>query len=112
MPKQSKHAKQAAELAKYLTSVNSQIAAFKARNNLPSSPQALDDPAVTSFKNEYFSDAPVGQIYAKGAKALKPLYLGADSNPVGQRFEDALLALEQEGCRPTRRGRRPRRRRT
>ncbi|WP_396449129.1 ABC transporter substrate-binding protein [Actinomadura sp.] len=100
VPKQSKHAEQAAELAKYLTSVNSQIVAFKARNNLPSSPQALDDPAVKSFKNEYFSDAPVGEIYAAGAKAVKPLYLGADNNPVGQRFEDALLALEQGRLAP------------
>jgi cellobiose transport system substrate-binding protein len=100
VPKQSRHAKEAAELAKYLTSVQSQIAAFKARNNLPSSPQALDDPAVTSFKNEYFNDAPVGQIYARGAKAIKPLYLGADTNPVQQRFEDALLALEQGRLAP------------
>ncbi|TDD61419.1 extracellular solute-binding protein [Actinomadura darangshiensis] len=100
VPKQSKHAAQAAELAKYLTSVKSQVAAFKARNNLPSSPQALDDPAVASFKNEYFSDAPVGQIYARGAKAIKPLYLGADNNPVQQRFEDALLALEQGRLSP------------
>lgn len=100
VPKQSRHAKEAAELAKYLTSVNSQITAFKARNNLPSSPQALDDPAVKSFKNEYFSDAPVGEIYAAGAKAVKPLYLGADNNPVGQRFEDALLALEQGRLAP------------
>ncbi|SFO56051.1 extracellular solute-binding protein [Actinomadura madurae] len=100
VPKQSKHVKEAAELAKYLTSVKSQIAAFKARNNLPSSPQALDDPAVTSFKNEYFNDAPVGRIYARGAKSIKPLYLGADSNPVQQRFEDALLALEQGRLSP------------
>jgi cellobiose transport system substrate-binding protein len=100
VPKQSKHATEAAELAKYLTSVNGQITAFKARNNLPSSPQALDDPAVKSFKNEYFSDAPVGEIYAAGAKAVKPLYLGADNNPVGQRFEDALLALEQGRLAP------------
>lgn len=100
VPKQSRHAAEAAELAKYLTGVQSQIAAFKARNNLPSSPQALDDPAVTSFKNEYFNDAPVGQIYARGAKAIKPLYLGADTNPVQQRFEDALLALEQGRLAP------------
>ncbi|TDC69626.1 extracellular solute-binding protein [Actinomadura sp. GC306] len=100
VPKQSKHAEEAAELVKYLTSVQSQIAAFKARNNLPSSPQALDDPAVTSFKNEYFNDAPVGKIYGSGAKAIKPLYLGAASNPVQQRFEDALLALEQDRLKP------------
>ncbi|SEG92081.1 cellobiose transport system substrate-binding protein [Thermomonospora echinospora] len=100
VPKQSAHPKEAAELAKFLTGPDSQITAFKARNNLPSSPKALGDPAVTSFRNEYFSDAPVGEIYAGGAKALRPLYLGADNNPVGQRFEDALLALEQGKLAP------------
>ncbi|WP_433324214.1 extracellular solute-binding protein [Spirillospora sp. CA-294931] len=100
VPKQSRHQREAAELVKYLTGADSQIAAFKARNNLPSSPRALDDPAVTSFRNDYFGGAPVGKIYASGAKALKPLYLGADTNPVNQRFEDALLALEQGRLAP------------
>jgi cellobiose transport system substrate-binding protein len=100
VPRQSRHPEQAAALAKFLTSVDSQITAFKARNNLPSSPRALDDPAVRSFRNEYFNGAPVGEIYAGGAKALKPLYLGSDNNPVNQRFEDALLALEQGRLAP------------
>ena len=47
VPKQSKHQKEAVELAKFLTSAKGQIGAFKAKGPLPSSPQALDDPAVT-----------------------------------------------------------------
>ncbi|TNY38014.1 ABC transporter substrate-binding protein [Thermomonospora catenispora] len=100
VPKGTEHPKEAVELVKFLTSPQSQIAAFKARNNLPSSPQALDDPAVKSFRNEYFNNAPVGEIYASGAKALKPLYLGENTNPVNQRFEDALLAVEQGKLTP------------
>ena len=45
MPTQSKHPKEAAELVRFLTSPKGQVAAFKAVNNLPSSPAALDDPA-------------------------------------------------------------------
>ena len=39
VPTQSKHQKEAVELAKFLTSQASQLAAFKAAGNLPSSPK-------------------------------------------------------------------------
>ncbi len=60
VPTQSKHPKEAAELVRFLTSPKGQVAAFKAVNNLPSSPVALDDPALQSFTNPYFNNAPVG----------------------------------------------------
>ena len=46
VPAQSKHPKEAYELAKFLTSKEGLIGAFKEKGPLPSSPQALDDPAV------------------------------------------------------------------
>ena len=58
VPKQSKHQAEAIELAKFLTSAKGQIGAFKAKGPLPSSPQALDDPAITGATNAYFSGAP------------------------------------------------------
>jgi cellobiose transport system substrate-binding protein len=95
VPKQSKHPKEAAELAKFLTSPEGQIAAFKSKGNLPSSPQALDDPAIKSAVNDYFSNAPTGQIYGEGAKLLKPVYLGAKNVPVRTAVENALRTVEQ-----------------
>jgi cellobiose transport system substrate-binding protein len=95
VPAQSKHPKEAAELAKFLTSPQGQTAAFKAKNNFPSSPQAIDDPAVTSAVNEYFSKAPVGKIFGQSAKSLKPVYLGPDNQVVGDGIGDALTAIEQ-----------------
>jgi cellobiose transport system substrate-binding protein len=95
VPKQSKHPKEAAELAKFLTSPAGQIAAFKSKGNLPSSPEALDDPAVKAAVNEYFSNAPTGQIYAEGAKLLKPVYLGKNNVPVRTAVENALRTVEQ-----------------
>ncbi len=95
VPSQSKHPKEAAELAKFLTSPEGQTAAFKAKNNFPSAPQALDDPAVAGAKDEYFSNAPVGKIFGKSAKELKPVYLGPENQQVGDAIGDALTALEQ-----------------
>ena len=65
MPKQSKHPKEAVELAKFLTTAEGQVGAFKAAGNLPSSPQALQDPAVADATNEYFNNAPVGKIFGE-----------------------------------------------
>ncbi|GAA1395789.1 ABC transporter substrate-binding protein [Catellatospora coxensis] len=95
VPKQSKHAKEAAELVKFLTNPAGQTAAFKSKGNLPSSPQALGDAAVKAAVNEYFSNAPTGDIFAKGALDLKPVYLGAKNAPVRTAVENALRTVEQ-----------------
>ena len=95
VPKSSKHAKEAAELVKFLTSAKGQIEAFKKVGNLPSSPQALADPAVAESTNDYFSKAPVGTIFAAGASDLKPVYLGPKNNAVRTAVENSLRAVEQ-----------------
>jgi cellobiose transport system substrate-binding protein len=95
VPTQSKHPKEAADLAKFLTSPQGQIGAFKSANNLPSSPQALNDPAVKAFANPYFNNAPVGAIYGPAAINLKPVYLGADNQEVRMAVESDLRAIAQ-----------------
>jgi len=95
VPTSSKHQAAAAELAKYLTSPEGQISAFKEVGNLPSSPQALADPAVAEGVNEYFSDAPTGELFAAGASELKPVYLGPKNQAVRSAVENALRAIEQ-----------------
>jgi len=95
VPTQSKHQAQAIELAKFLSNPAGQLAAFKAAGNLPSSPQDHQDPALLDFKNPYFSDAPVGAIFIKGAASLKPVYLGAKNQAVRDAIENDLRAVEQ-----------------
>ncbi|MFC0098345.1 ABC transporter substrate-binding protein [Micromonospora marina] len=94
VPKQSKHQAEAIELAKFLTSAKGQIGAFKAKGPLPSSPQALDDPAIMDSKNAYFSEAPVGKIFAEGAKSLKPVYMGPKNQAVRTEVENAVRSVE------------------
>ncbi|MGV9767607.1 ABC transporter substrate-binding protein [Micromonospora tulbaghiae] len=94
VPKQSKHQAEAIELAKFLTSAKGQIGAFKAKGPLPSSPQALDDPAIIDSKNAYFSEAPVGKIFAEGAKSLKPVYMGPKNQAVRTEVENAVRSVE------------------
>ncbi|WBB74263.1 extracellular solute-binding protein [Micromonospora sp. WMMD1128] len=94
VPKQSKHQAEAIELAKFLTSAKGQIGAFKAKGPLPSSPQALADPAIVDSTNAYFSEAPVGKIFAEGAKNLKPVYMGPKNQAVRTEVENAVRTVE------------------
>ncbi|RKN39129.1 ABC transporter substrate-binding protein [Micromonospora endolithica] len=94
VPKQSKHQAEAIKLAKFLTSTEGQIGAFKAKGPLPSSPQALEDPAIADATNAYFSDAPVGKIFAAGAKSLKPVYMGPKNQAVRTEVENAVRTVD------------------
>ena len=100
VPTQSKHPKEAAELVRFLTSPKGQVAAFKSVNALPSSPVALDDPATKAFKNPYFNDAPVGEIFGSGAKELQPVYFGPRNQAVRDAVENTLLAVQQGKLKP------------
>ncbi len=95
VPTQSKHQKEAADLAKFLTTPESQLAVFKQLNNLPSSPTVYTQPDFQSFTNAYFNNAPVGKIFGEGATALKPVYLGANNAAVRTAVENALRSVEQ-----------------
>lgn len=95
VPKQTKHAKEAAELAKFLTSPQGQVGAYKDKNTFPSSPQAQQDPAVSQFKSEYFSGAPVGQLFSASAQQVKPVHLGPKNEAVREDVEDVLISLGQ-----------------
>ncbi|GAA1822093.1 ABC transporter substrate-binding protein [Luedemannella flava] len=94
VPSQSKNQAAAIELAKFLTSAKGQVGAFKAKGPLPSSPQALDDTAVKDSKNAYFNNAPVGEIFATGAKNLKPVYMGPKNQAVRTEVENAVRTVE------------------
>lgn len=95
VPTMSQHPKEAAELAAFLTNAESQVAAFKAKGPLPSNLKALDSPDFKSYKNAYFSDAPVGAIFGEGAKTLKPITMGPKHAAVKERaFEPQLQAYE------------------
>jgi cellobiose transport system substrate-binding protein len=94
VPTQSKHQKEAVALATFLTSAEGQLGAFKAAGNLPSNPKLYADAVLKDAKNEYFNDAPVGELFVAGAANLKPVYLGAKNQPVRDAVENAMRSVE------------------
>jgi len=94
VPTSSENQDLAIKLAQFLTSADGQLSAFESVGNLPSNPTLYSDPAVKGAKNDYFSNAPVGQIFVEGASSLEPVYLGAKNQPVRDAVENALRSVE------------------
>ena len=95
VPKQSKNAALAAELAKFLTSPASEAYIFKQTGNLPSQPALLKSKAVAGFKNPFFNNAPVGQIFATSALRLKPQIIGPQQGAIQTASSNAIQRVEQ-----------------
>jgi cellobiose transport system substrate-binding protein len=94
IPKESEHPEAAYDLAAYLTAPEQELQIFKDTGNLPSLPALYTDPALTSFTNPFFSDAPVGTIFSDTAAALQPQYLGTKNGPVRQAVENVVREVE------------------
>ncbi|OXM70003.1 ABC transporter substrate-binding protein [Amycolatopsis vastitatis] len=97
VPTQSKHPKEAAELAAWLTAPEQQVKAFQAKGNFPSQVKALTDPALLSQTNPYFGGAKVGELFAEQAKKVqKPQYKGPGDGQIQENAASpALQAVEQ-----------------
>jgi len=100
VPSQSKHQAEAADLVKFLTSPESQLAAYEAANTFPSTTKFYKDAAITEHKDDYFNEAPVGKIFGEGAEQVKPVYLGEKNQNVRQEVENVLLAIGQGSLSP------------
>ena len=94
VPADSEHQELAIELVEFLTSADGQMAAFEAVGNLPSNPTLYDTPELAEATNDYFSDAPVGELFVAGAEQLEPVYLGAKNQPVRDVVENAMRSAE------------------
>jgi len=96
IPAQSKKQKQAFEALKWLTGKEGALEAYKAKGPMPSSIPALEDPVFKDSKNEYFNNAPTGQIFGASVKSLKPIYLGPKHQQLWETvFEPQMQAAEQ-----------------
>ena len=97
VPTQSKHPKEAAELASWLTAPEQQIKAFQAKGNFPSQVKALSDPTLLSQTDAYFGGAKVGELFAEQAKKVqKAQYKGPGDGQIQENATaPALQAVEQ-----------------
>jgi cellobiose transport system substrate-binding protein len=100
VPKQSSNQDQAADLVKFLTSPAAEAYVFKQTGNLPSQPALLKSAPVQNFKNPFFSNAPVGSIFANSALRLKPQILGPHQGDIQNLASAAFQRVEQKKSSP------------
>ncbi|WP_419818104.1 ABC transporter substrate-binding protein [Glaciibacter flavus] len=98
VPTQSKHPKEAAALAAYLTTAKSQVAAFQAAGTFPSVTEAQSDSGVTgeSDLTKFFNNAPVGKILASRADGVVAQYKGPNDSVIQEQvFGPATQELDK-----------------
>ena len=97
VPTQSKHPKEAAELAAWLTAPEQQLKAFEAKGTFPSQTKALESPQLLAETNPYFGDTKVGELFvAQAKKVSKPQYKGPGDGQIQENVTSpALTAVEQ-----------------
>jgi cellobiose transport system substrate-binding protein len=100
VPKQGSHQDEAADLVKFLTSPASEAAVFKNTGNLPSQTALLKSAPVQNFRNPFFSNAPVGQVFANSALRLKPQILGPHQTDLQTASTAAFDRVQQHKSTP------------
>lgn len=101
VPKQSKHPREAAELAAWLTAPEQQLKAFQAKGNFPSQVQALTSPELLSQTDPYFGDVKVGELYAEQArKVTKAQYKGPGDAQIQENVVKPALQSVEQGKAP------------
>ena len=82
------------ELLTYLLSPEQQLVTFVNNGNMPSTVANLESAEVQALTNDFFSGAPVGQIYAASAGALEPIYEGPQERLIDREFGNGLQRIE------------------
>ncbi|WP_406602052.1 ABC transporter substrate-binding protein [Lentzea kristufekii] len=97
VPKQSKNAAEAAELAAWLTAPEQQVKAFQAKGTFPSQIDALENRALLEHVNTYFDNVKAGALFAAQVQKVKAAqYKGpADGQIQENVFGPALQSVEQ-----------------
>ena len=98
VPTTSKHPKEAAALAAYLTDAKSAVAAFQAAGTFPSVTEAQTDPGVTgeSDLTKFFNNAPIGEILGSRAKGVVAQYKGPNDSVIQEQvFGPATQSLDK-----------------
>ena len=86
----SKNKQAAYDFLTWYLAPEQQLKVFKTYGLFPSTSVLYDDAALLDYKDEFFSNAPVGQIYTKGVLKLKPIFEGELQRKIDSTFGAGL----------------------
>ncbi|MGY5765771.1 ABC transporter substrate-binding protein [Brachybacterium sp. DNPG3] len=101
VPSSGKNIEEAKKLAIWLTAPEQQIKAFKAQGTFPSQVEALKSEELLSSTNEFFNDAPVGEIFSARATAIETQpFVGPNFYVINTVVADAITRWDVNGEDP------------
>lgn len=100
VPEQGAHTEEAKKLAAWLTAPEQQLKAYADKGTFPSQVQALESEDLLGSVNEFFNNAPAGEILANRAQGIEPVYKGPNFFSVNDAFNNALVEVDVNGGDP------------
>lgn len=98
VPAQGENIDAAKELAAWLTAPEQQVKAFEAIGAFPSTLEALESEEIQSSSDEFFNDAPVGEILANRADSIEVQpFKGPNYLVINVAIQDALNRVDVDG---------------
>jgi cellobiose transport system substrate-binding protein len=100
IPTASEHQQEAYDLIQWLTAPEQQVKMWTQAQHFPSSSTAAEDDAVAAASDEYFSNAPVGELFKESADNLTVAILGPKDGVIKDTISNGLLRVDQQGEDP------------
>jgi cellobiose transport system substrate-binding protein len=100
IPAASENKEAAYELIKWLTAPEQQVKMWTDSQHFPSSSVAAEDHAIASATDPYFSEAPIGTIFAASAADLPIAILGPKDGVIKDTISAGLNRVDQQGENP------------
>jgi cellobiose transport system substrate-binding protein len=103
VPTAAAHKDAAIALVEWLSAKEQQVTMWTSKSqggHFPSNQQAAEDPAVQGATSAYFSDAPVGEIFAQIAGQMKIPPIGLYDTLIQNAFTTQLTNVETKGTSP------------
>jgi cellobiose transport system substrate-binding protein len=100
VPNDAKNKDAAIALVEWLSTKDQQVTMWTDGGHFPSNSDAAAAPAVAGAKSEYFSNAPVGQIFGAIADKMKVPPIGLYDTQIQQALTTQLTNVETKGTSP------------
>jgi cellobiose transport system substrate-binding protein len=100
VPEKAAHRDAAIALVEWLSAKQQQVTMWKDGGHFPSNSDAAAAPAVSGAMSDYFSNAPVGQIFGGIAQQMKIPPIGLYDTQIQQAFTTQLTNVETKGTSP------------
>lgn len=98
VPAQGQNIEEAKKLAAWLTAPEQQMSAFAAAGTFPSQVEAYESTELQEATNEYFNNAPVGQILIERSQAIEVApFKSVKYFPINDALQRALTRVDVDG---------------